>query len=369
MARFNLFLIAFFSILGCSSESRQSTNENNITQEPKLTLETQALFRNLKEISKDGIMFGHQDAVAYGVGWIGGEFESDVQKVSGSYPAVFGWDIGHIDSTENIDNVPFTDMKNWMIEAYKRGGVNTISWHQRNPKTGESSWDVTPVVTDILPTGSLNSKFNNQLDKVAELIGSLVTEDGVKVPVIFRPYHEHNGSWFWWGETPCPDSLYIELFRYTVNYLRINKGLKNILFCYSTDAFETKDDYLERYPGDEYVDIFGFDDYKSIRTPDTRDVLINRLKIVDELAKKRNKVAILSETGYETLSMHDWFSEVLLKGIKASQANIAYVLVWRNARTDHHYAPFPGHPSVDSFLDFKNDSSTFFLNDLPSMYQ
>ncbi len=368
MVRVNLILIAAFLILGCSSESKKEST-NNKMHTPKLTQETQALFKNLQNISKEGFMFGHQDDVAYGIGWIGGEFESDVQKVSGSYPAVFGWDIGHIDSTENIDNVPFADMKRWMIEAYERGGINTISWHQRNPKTGESAWDVTPVVTDILPGGNLNSKFTNQLDKVADFIGSLETDNGVKVPVIFRVYHEHNGSWFWWGADPCPDTLYIKLFQYTVDYLRVNKGLENMLFCYSTDVFETQEEYLERYPGDEYVDILGFDDYKSIQSADTRDIFIKRLKIIDRLAKERDKVAILSETGYETLSMHDWFTTVLLEGIKASKADIAYALVWRNARTDHHYAPYPGHPSVGSFLEFKEDSSTFFLNDLPNMYQ
>lgn len=336
-----------------------------------LTAETQALYSNLKQVAPTGFLFGHQDAVAYGIGWTGGKFNSDIEKVCGDYPAVFGWDIGHIDSTANIDNVPFSDMKRWMIEVFNRGGINTVSWHERNLKTGESSWDTTSVVKDMLPGGSLNSRYSDQLDKVAALFNGLVTSEGVKVPIIFRPFHEHNGSWFWWGADPCPDSLYVQLFRYTVDYLKNEKGVNNILLCYSPDAFSTREEYLGRYPGDAYVDIFGFDDYKSIRTAETRDVLINRLSIVNALANEREKLAALAETGYETLSMPDWWTAVLLDGLKAAPNTdrVAYLMVWRNARTDHHYAPYPGHASVPSFLKFKADASTLFLSDLPAMYK
>lgn len=363
-----LLLLLILILSGCSVTDNSSKDNMKPMPFDNLTPETKNLFNNLKLISSKGFMFGHQDDVAYGVGWTGGTFNSDVQKVCGDYPAVFGWDIGHIDSTENIDKVPFNDMKRWMIEVFNRGGINTVSWHERNILTGGSAWDTTRVVDKILPGGELNKRFNAQLDKVATLFNSLVNGDGIKIPVVFRPFHEHNGSWFWWGANPCPEEQYKALFRYTVNYLRNEKKANNILFCYSTDAFDSKEEYLKRYPGDKYVDILGFDDYKSIRTDESRSILVKRLQTVHNLANEKGKVAVFSETGYESVSMDDWWTNILLKGIKAANVNIAWVLVWRNANTTHHYAPYPGHASVKSFLEFKKDTSTFFLNDIPNMY-
>ncbi len=361
-------LILLFLLWSCThSKTESDTTSSNFSQ---LTEETKALYFNLKEIAKTKVLFGHQDDVAYGIGWWGGNFNSDVEKVSGDYPAVFGWDIGHIDSTRNIDSVLFSDMHNWIAEAYSRGGIITVGWHQRNLASGGNSWDVTPVVERMLEGGDLNQAFNAQLDKVAEFFNACQTKEGIKIPILFRPYHEHNGGWFWWGNSACSDDYYKKLWIYTYNYLRNRKHLKNVLFTYSTDAFEGRDEYLSRYPGDEYVDILGWDDYKSIRTTDTRNVFHKRIKVVNDLAREKGKIACLAETGYETLSASGWWTDILLEGIKTAPESdhIAYLLVWRNARTNHHYAPYPGHASVNDFLKFKEDSSVVFLGDLPDMY-
>lgn len=368
MAQFDMrkfFPILFLMVFsGCNSSNKLSENL------PK-TNETVALYKNLKDLAKRGIMFGHQDDVAYGIGWKGGDFNSDVEKVCGDYPAVFGWDIGHIDSTMNLDSVSFSDMRRWMVKVFEKGGINTVSWHERNLATKGSSWDTTSVVSKILPDGELNGSFNRQLDNVAAFFNSLITENGAKVPVIFRPFHEHNGSWFWWGEEPCNDELYKELWIYTHKYLTEEKEVDNLLFCYSTDVFDSAEDYLSRYPGDEYVDILGFDDYHSIISIETQEVFINRLVTINSIAKEKDKVALLSETGYETIPDESWWTNVLLDGFKKAQntERVAYLLVWRNARLSHHYAPYPGHPSSEDFIKFKNDYLTIFLGDLPNMYQ
>ena len=75
------------------------------------------------------------------------------------------------------------------------------------------------------------------------------------IPVIFRPFHELNGSWFWWGGKNCTPEEIKQLYRFTVAYLRDQKNVHNLLYAYNTDRFTTKEDYLERYPGDEWVDI------------------------------------------------------------------------------------------------------------------
>ena len=88
-------------------------------------------------------MFGHQDDLAYGVGWKYEEGRSDIKDVTGDYPAVYGWELGHleIDKPVNLDSVPFKKMQQLIKKGYERGGVITISWHLNNPLTGKSAWN------------------------------------------------------------------------------------------------------------------------------------------------------------------------------------------------------------------------------------
>ena len=59
--------------------------------------ETINLFNNLKEISRDHILFGHQDDPAYGIGWAYEAGKSDCKITTGSYPAVYGWELGGLE--------------------------------------------------------------------------------------------------------------------------------------------------------------------------------------------------------------------------------------------------------------------------------
>jgi mannan endo-1,4-beta-mannosidase len=156
-----------------------------------------------------------------------------------------------------------------------------------------------------------------------------------------------------------------------VKYLRDIKGIHHLLYSYSTDQFDTKEQYLEFYPGDDFVDIIAFDDYHSVNNFQQRERLIYRLKTVVELAESRNKIAAFSETGSETIPQADWFTNNLLEGIKADDTGrrIAYVMVWRNAWPHHHYAPYPGHASAPDFVKFRQDPYTIFEDDLPKMYR
>src|SRR6266516_6998813 len=106
-------------------------------------------------------------------------------------------------------------------------------------------------------------------------------------------------GWFWWGARHATPDEYRQLWRFTVEYLRDRRGVHNLLWAYSTDVFDTKQAYLERYPGDAYVDVLGFDDYQSVRTPATRDLFAHRLRDVVELAEARGKIPALTETGVE----------------------------------------------------------------------
>jgi mannan endo-1,4-beta-mannosidase len=345
--------------------------------DPNATAETRALFVNLQRLAPDHLLFGHEDDLAYGVRWIAEPGRSDVREVAGSYPAVYGWDLGHLEigAAANLDKVDFGRMREWIVEGYRRGGVHTISWHLNNPVSGGGSWDTTRAVHAILPGGSHHDVYRGWLDRVADFFLSLRAGDEL-VPIIFRPFHEMSGSWFWWGARHATEDEYRELWRFTVEHLRDVRGVNNLLWAYSTDVFDDRDGYLRWYPGDEWVDVLGFDDYQSVRTPETRPALVRRLRTVVELAEERNKVAALAETGVEGVPDPDWWTQTLLAGIRSDPVaqRIAWVLVWRNAnhehdRPDHFYAPFPSHPSATDFVRFRQDPFVLFEDDLPDMYR
>jgi mannan endo-1,4-beta-mannosidase len=345
--------------------------------DPRATAETRALFANLRRLAGRQVMFGHQESLAYGFRWTGDSGRSDVKDASGSFPAVYGWDLGPLFSRRPGGAAR---LRAWIAEGYGRGGVITMSWHMGNPVSGRDAWDTTVAVPHLLPGGSHHAAYRATLDTVADFFLSLRARgrDGREalVPVVFRPYHETTGGWFWWGRRHATAAEYAALWRFTVAYLRDARQVHNLLWSYSTDVFDSPADYLERWPGDAWVDVLGFDDYGSVRTPETRAVLVRRLRDVVTLADARGKVAALTETGVETVPDSLWWTRTLLPALDADSLTrrIAWALVWRNAnaatdRPNHHYAPYAGHPSAADFRRFRDHPLIAFEDELPDLYR
>ncbi|HUU17285.1 MAG TPA: glycosyl hydrolase [Sedimentisphaerales bacterium] len=360
--------------LGVALGAGSGSNTTLKLTDPLATPETKALYRNLHKVAQEGILFGHEDTLAYGVGWKSTEndFDSDVHRVCGKFPAVFGWDLGHIGTDANIDGVPFEYMKVWIAKGYEKGGINTISWHARIPGTKQSSWTQKKVVSSLLPDGDMHKAYLVKLDQIAAFLADLKGPGGEPVPIIFRPFHEHNGDWFWWGAKWCTPDEYKQIWRFTVDYLRKTKGLHNIITAYSPDRFKDREEYLERYPGDDYIDIIGHDNYGDFRSIKTKDQAVQALEIVVSLAEERNKIAAFTETGVgQRAANATWWTDVLLEVLKSSPSTkkIAWVLVWRNADKRQNYAAFSGAATVENFKAFEADTLTLFMEDLPQMYK
>ncbi|MBR4755377.1 MAG: beta-mannosidase, partial [Bacteroidales bacterium] len=222
-------------------------------------------------------------------------------------------------------------------------------------------WDVssTEVVRSVLPGGSLHEDFLVWLDRAADFMESLG-----EVPVIFRPWHENIGSWFWWGGRLCSEEEYKALYRLTWSRLTVDRGLRNIIWCYSPNGPVTPEEYMSRYPGDDVVDILGTDYYERIGD-ETLDEASKRfsgqmkemLGTLTGLSTEHGKLMCLSETGLEGQVDPRWWSDALYPALHGSP--VCYVLTWRNAhdKPGHFYAPWKGSGNEEDFKQFteKND--------------
>ena len=339
--------------------------------DPDATPETKALYANLWCIGLDGVMFGHHDYPSYGIGWKGDKDRSDVKDIVGSHPAVYSLDMAGIDDTK-IRHIQ---------EAYKRGGVCMLVWHQSNPLTegpGKkypvgTAWDNTKVVDRILREGSpMNLKYKARLDDVAEAFRKMVDEKGRPIPVIFRPLHEHTQTWNWWGRSATTDREFIAFWRFIVSYLRDTKDVHNVIYAISPqmDAVygNTRDRLLFRWPGDEWVDFIGMDCYHGLNT----EAFTSNLRTLSALSQEKLKPCGVTETGQESFEKADYWTGCILAPLMGQR--VSMVVMWRNKyvagnESDRHfYSVYPGHVSADDFNIMYGRSRSLFSGDLPDMY-
>ena len=332
----------------------------------KATAETIALYSSMQRLAGAGVLFGHHDDTAYGVGWKYDDNRSDVKSVAGSYPAIYEWDFAKMEHKRDsdINKMPFKLQHKLVREAYDRGGINEFCWHVDNPSDGKSAWDTSQrTVQDIIPGGTHDTTYVKYLDNIAAYAKTLTGPNGEPIPLLFRPFHELTGTWFWWCKNTCTPDEFKTLWRFTIDYLRNKKHLHNMIIVYCVADFDSKEDFLERYPGDGYVDIIGFDNYCTKSVPDYQKNLDKRMGLQLDIAATHHKLACLAETGYQGIPMNNWWTSILLPELK-KYPKTAFVLVWRNAGPEQYYAPYPDQQSADDFKQFSSDGSLIFQNRL-----
>lgn len=390
------FTLSLFFALGCSNtdDSSDTTpvtgNTDGLTPEnartymadPNATSETVALFYNLKQLGKTKYLIGQQDAFNAFYNNAGGN--SDIKKATGNDPALLGSDFMFITDNSN-DGTP---NNHWWHEqevkitadakaAYNKGMVNTFCWHLREPFHGETFYasDMTAeekatAFASILPGGTNHAYFKTKLDKIADVFNNLKGDDGKLIPVIFRPFHEFDGSWFWWGAAYVTPDQYKQAYQFIVTYLRDTKSVHNIIYAFSPDNSYTSDAaYLSRYPGDEYVDVLGIDNYGDFSSGSLAGVnLANaKLKMISDLAKTRVKIAAMTETGYRVTSanspINGFFNTNIYNALTANSVEVAYVMFWANDQSGYYVAP-----SGTDFPAFAQKAESVLQNNIPDMY-
>ncbi len=358
----------------------------------------QQLIERLTKIQQKGYMYGHQDDPFYGITWEWDYDRSDTKELVGDYPAVMGFEIGGIekDDAKNLDSVPFTRMREEIQNHYRRGGIITISWHPRNPLLGTTAWiqnDTTAynkavealkamgqdclaakvpnpkhTCKSILPGGCEYEKFQLWLHRVADFLVSLKDDNGNQIPFIFRPWHENNGSWFWWGQNLCSTEEFLGLWNMTqdfVNNVQVgNATLKDYLvwsFSPNLQGYWTEEAWMERYPGDERIDLIGVDAYQWGTEDDFRNGLNADLKLVTKICREHGKLLALTECGYINTPDATWWQRVLKPIIEAYP--ICYFLPWRNYKKEYFGATKDGKTAED-FKAWSKDKKFLFAGDI-----
>lgn len=387
----------------------------------KATAQTKKIYAYLKAVgSSDSVIYGHQNDIHHKAG--NAELSnSDTKDVTGSISGVFGIDtlslVGNEYSAQKYNATHSDALKETISnnvraaarlsnEAAKQGAIVTLSAHMPNFATVELNKDYkknsdptyakyvfsgyspnntsNDPMNQILPGGKYNEVYNAYLDMIADYA------EQVDSAVIFRPFHENTGSWFWWGAAYCDAETYKNVFRYTVEYLRDTKGVHNLIYSYSpsNSGVSSVSDYELRYPGDAYVDIIGFDMYD--RKPSTDGVFMKQFKkqlqITEDFAKKHKKIMTVSETGAaddpapgdnQTALLKsengnkDWYNQIL---DIVSKSEASYFLLWANfSKSDGFYSPYVdsvnadgslhGHEMLDNFISFYNDGRSIFAED------
>ncbi len=322
---------------------------------------SQVLFQRLMKLQDKGVMYGHQDDLMCGFTWWYEPGRSDTKEAVGDYPGVAGFELGEIETGKerSLDSVSFVQITEQVKFFHRQKGVITVSWHAINPITSQwthrvktpngpgSAWDIRKfrqepeaipffelkadslnAVKSLLPGGVNHAMFNRWLDILANYFKTWTDDNGQLIPFIFRPWHEHSGSFFWWGRDRCTDEEYAELWRYTAKYIK-NKGLTNILWAYNTDKVYSLEDFLRGYPGDEYVDMLSIDWYG--QGPEFLVLLDKALNFGSKLASEKGKLFALSECSDLSQDIVD-----VLKKYKVS-----HFLTWRHAPRRGSLAPNP----------------------------
>jgi mannan endo-1,4-beta-mannosidase len=303
----------------------------------------------------------------------------DVKRVTGQYPGVIGMDLGSL-TDSRLHTATYL-----IQQAYARGLVATVSWHSENPVTGGSfnvaddHHDVTHTIRRLLPGGPNHHALTSRLDKIGAWANSLTDHNGHRIPVIFRPFHEMSENWFWWGMNNRAQNSaheYMELFRFTVRYLRDTKHVHNVLYAYSPGKADSESDFMQTYPGDDFVDIIGEDFYYSSHTTSSQR-FVDAILITVKLADEHDKIAAVTEIGYQgngINSHHNFWMDHVLQPTKShpSARRLAYMLTWHNtyqvSGSPVVWVPYKGHAAQAQFVNFFHDPVTVFSNDVRHMY-
>lgn len=318
--------------------------------------------------------FGHEEDNFYGQNWSYQSTRlrkrtlnlSDVYTDVENYPVVFGYD-----AEDFISGIPLMEYASW---AAHKGAVITFLWSAPNPYTDGGEDDVTcggyNLLEEIMPGGIFNDKWTSSLDILGVFFNNFTFKGTYEpVPFIFRPFHEMNGNWYWWG-TDCnsPES-FIRAFNYTRWYFEDHLGLDQIVWMFTPSSPSTESvavsNFKEYYPGSASVDIVAFDRYSD------EELYLHDMRrdchIMSEFAAAKGKLFTISETGItggiQNIKNKSWFHSDFSAAIREKCSTAIYALTFSDYDSSKYWIPLDGQDTYHGFVKMYDESDSVFLYD------
>ena len=261
------------------------------------------------------------------------------------YPAIFSTDWGFAVDGDTDSYLARPDIVKEAIRQHQQGALVTICWHAVPPTADEpitfrplpgadpaNLQSVQGALLDeqfeavLTPGTELHARWCKQVDAIVVFLKQL---EAARVPVLWRPYHEMNGDWFWWGGRSGEYStvrLYRQLFDRLVNHHQ----LKNLIWVWNVDRLSGNASraYELYYPGDAFLDIVSLDVYRNDFAQEYYDLLE---------AYAGEKVMLFGEVGnppamevYET--QPKWVSYVTWAGMVRNTSQKQYHALYESDR-------------------------------------
>jgi mannan endo-1,4-beta-mannosidase len=235
---------------------------------PNATPEARALLKTICAVSGKGILSGQHNYP--------NQRDLDTEKVhaiTGKYPAIWGSDFGFTDE-EDKDSIVHRDLM--IAEAKKQaaaGSIIYLCWHMLRPTEDEpgkpgASWrgSVQARLTDdqwaelITPDTPLHKRWEKYMDTAA---GYLKQLQDAHIPVLWRPMHENNGGFFWWGGRPGMGGT-AQLYREVYARMVYVHHLDNLIWVWNQNGPAPMGEFFNFFPGQPYVDIVSYDNYRDL---------------------------------------------------------------------------------------------------------
>lgn len=244
---------------------------------PKISSEAQRLLDFIYEIQGKHVITGQHNYLGHM-----SRYTDSIHSITGKYPGIWGGDYGFADSAWDHDNIAYRYLLvPEIIKQHERGSIITLTYHQADPFVGEPCPFVGGVQTNptqeqwnqIITNGTeANRVWLEYIDRLAEELKEL---QSANIPVLFRPYHEMNGSWFWWGGFKGKNG-FAKLWQMMYDRYTHHHGLNNLIWVWSPD--KPWHGLKEYYPGDDFVDIVSLDIY-----PERDTAVVYRQEWYDEI--------------------------------------------------------------------------------------
>ena len=230
---------------------------NTTPCDPKATREARVLLQYLASIEGKGILTGqHTQSIPM-------EELQFIRETTGKTPALLGFELLGYSPNINREESGYDCLKEvddnlgtveCALDWGKKGGIVTYTWHWFSPIGGSdkafyaehTDFDAAKAAT---PGTDEYKAMLSDLDVMAEILRKF---QDAKIPILWRPFHEAEGKWFWWG-AKGPE-VARDLFKIVFDHLTKEKGIHNLLWVWNCPI-------PEAYVGDEYCDIISRDLY------------------------------------------------------------------------------------------------------------